>query len=314
MAYHHVTAMLHETVDLLACKSGGIYVDGTLGGCGHAKLICERIMPAGRFIGIDKDADAISNARTALAPFGDLVTLIRGNYARMQELLSEIGITGVNGILLDLGLSLHQLLESGRGFSFQNDEPLDMRMDTRKKPTAGDLVNKLSAAELASIFRNYGQQSHARQVAGKIVAARRRAPITTSRQLARIVTAALGGRKRKAGLHPATKVFMALRIAVNAELEDLEFFLENALDLLVPGGRLCILAFHSLEDRMVKHKFKQWATACQCPPQLPRCVCGGKPRVKLLTPRVLRPGKKEIQLNPMARSTRLRAIEKIQDS
>ncbi len=312
MDYHHVTAMANEAVDLLACRPGGIYVDGTLGGCGHARLICERIMPAGRLIGIDKDADAVAHARRALAPYGEAVTIIRGNFARMPQLLARAGVGRADGILLDLGLSLHQLRASGRGFSFRQDEPLDMRMDDRQELTAADLVNRLSAAELASIFRNYGQQSRSGRIAAKIVAARGRQPIRTSRQLARIVAAALGGRARKAAIHPATKVFMALRIAVNEELDDLRTFLDSALDLLAPGGRLCILAFHSLEDRMVKHRFRKWASACQCPPRLP-CTCGGRARVKLLTPRVLRPANDEVENNPMARSTRLRAVEKKRD-
>lgn len=310
MGYHHVTAMANEAVELLACRPGGTYVDGTLGGCGHALLICRRIGPTGRLIGIDKDADAVANARKVLAPFAGAVTIIRGNFAHLPQLLSGLGVCRVDGILLDLGLSLHHLRQSGRGFSFQQDEPLDMRMDDRKKPTAADLVNRLGASELASIFRQYGQQAHAGRIAAKIVAARRKQPIRTSGQLARIVAAAVGGRSHKAAVHPATKVFMALRIAVNAELDDLRTFLDNALDLLAPGGRLCILAFHSLEDRMVKHRFKDWAATCRCPPRLPVCTCGGKARVKLLTPRVLRPGKAEIKRNPMARSTRLRAVEK----
>ncbi len=312
MEYHHVTAMATEAVNLLDCRPGGTYVDGTLGGCGHAQLICEQIAPAGRLIGIDKDADAVAHARKVLAPYGAAVTIIRGNFANMPQLLAEIGVSRVDGILLDLGLSLHQLRASGRGFSFRQDEPLDMRMDDRQDLTAADLVNRLAAAELASIFRDYGQQSHAGRIAARIVAARDRQPIRTSGQLARIVAAALGGRASRAAIHPATKVFMALRIAVNAELDDLKTFLDRALDLLAPGGRLCILAFHSLEDRLVKHRFRKWASACQCPPRLP-CTCGGKARVKLLTPKVLRPGKAEIKRNPMARSTRLRAVEKCRD-
>jgi 16S rRNA (cytosine1402-N4)-methyltransferase len=312
MPYRHTTAMLNEAVELLACRPGMIIVDCTLGGSGHARTICEKIQPDGLLIGIDQDPDAISNAHKVLQPFAANVRLFHGNFIDLPDYLSKLQIAGVEGILLDLGLSLNQLEQSGRGFSFQRDEPLDMRMDVRSKTTAADLVNSLDQIGLQKIFRQFGEERWARPIARRIVKTRQHEPIESSSQLAQIVGQAIprtAARHQK--IHPATRVFMALRIAVNRELEVLEAFLPAAVNLLKTKGRLCVLSFHSLEDRIVKHCFKTLAAACTCPPELPRCICRKQPMVRVLTKKARRPSEQEISMNPMARSTRLRAVEKI---
>lgn len=312
MAYRHVSAMLKETIECLACRPGGIYVDCTLGGAGHAKAVCELISPTGRFIGIDQDGDAIANGRERLAPYADIIHLFHGNYIHLPDYLNQLHIEAVDGILLDLGLSQHQLDTSGRGFSFQKDEPLDMRMDIRTETTAADLVNQLPAAELVRIFRKFGEERWSKRIAQAIAGSRQASPIRTTGQLVRLVKAAIPARSAaQQKIHPATRIFMALRIAVNRELERLDQFLTEAIGLLNPGGRLCILSFHSLEDRMVKQRFKQWTVQCTCPPALPQCICGTRPLVKLINKKVLRPAQQEVERNPMARSTRLRCVEKL---
>jgi len=312
MSYRHIPAMLDEVIFYLNCRPGKIYVDGTLGGAGHARAICSSITPGGVFIGIDQDINAVQHAKTALQNFSLPIHLIHGNFVRLPEFLSRLNIDAVDGLLLDLGVSLHQLENSGRGFSFRKAEPLDMRMDIRTTETAAMLVNKLAQDDLQKIFKEYGEERWARQIAANIVRMRRREKITTSKQLAQIVVDAIPGpAAARQKIHPATRVFMALRIAVNGELDKLRAFLAYAADFLDPGGRLCVLSFHSLEDRIVKQRLKALEKGCTCPPQLPRCICGQKPQVKILTKRVLRPTAAEIAANPMARSTRLRAAEKL---
>jgi 16S rRNA (cytosine1402-N4)-methyltransferase len=312
MDYTHPTAMLEEAVDCLDLKPGKTCVDGTLGGAGHALLICRRIFPGGRFIGIDQDEAAVSNAAGILKPFGEGVHLFRDNFENLPTILPLLGISAVDGVLLDLGISLYHLRQSGRGFSFSEDEPLDMRMDTRISQTAADLVNQLPAGDLERIFRDYGEERFARRIAGRIVSRRTDGEIRTSKALAELVRAAVPAKSAaRQRIHPATRVFMALRIAVNRELEVLAGFLEKILDHLNPGGRLCILSFHSLEDRIVKRSMQKWQKGCTCPQNLPVCVCGGKPLVRKVTGKALRPGDEEVAANPMARSTRLRAVEKI---
>ena len=263
-------------------------------------------------IGIDQDSDAIANARSLLESFAPHVHLFHGNYISLPDYLDQLKINAVDGILLDLGLSQHQLESSGRGFSFQKDEPLDMRMDIRSPMTAADLVNDLEETELIRIFKEYGEERWSKRIAGAIVAVRNRAKLETSRQLAEVVRSAVPGRAAaQQKIHPATRVFMALRIVVNKELERLQTFLDTAVDYLSPGGRLCILSFHSLEDRMVKQRFKALAQGCVCPPDLPLCACGRRPEVRLVTKKVMRPTAQEAARNPMARSTRLRAVEKL---
>jgi 16S rRNA (cytosine1402-N4)-methyltransferase len=312
MPYHHIPVMPREVAFYLNCQPGKIYVDCTLGGCGHAREICEKMIPGGMLIGIDQDADAIQNAEIALKDYLQQVHLFHGNFVHIADFLSQLNMNAVDGMLLDLGLSFHQIAESGRGFSFKADEPLDMRMDVRSDTTAEDLLHRLDAADLADLFFRYGEERHSRAIARKIVQIRKRQAISTSRQLAEIVSGAVPPFARyKSRIHPATRVFMALRIAVNHEIERLEEFLKLAADLLNPGARLCVLSFHSLEDRMVKQHMRQLQSKCTCPPDFPRCVCNKFPRARLLTSKAVRPTENEIQQNPMARSTRLRAMEKL---
>jgi 16S rRNA (cytosine1402-N4)-methyltransferase len=312
MTYRHVSAMLQEAITCLACRPGSIHVDGTLGGAGHARAICQQIMPDGLMVGIDQDADAIANARRVLEPYLSNIRLFHGNFIHLPDYLAELEIEAVDGILLDLGLSQHQLEAGGRGFSFALDEPLDMRMDIRHGTSAADLVNELEEGALSRLFKEYGEERWAKRIARKIVTARAQSEIRTSRQLAELVKTAVPARSAaKQKIHPATRVFQALRIAVNQELDRLAGFLELAVDFLSPKGRLCILSFHSLEDRIVKQKFRALAKGCDCPPDFPVCACGKQPQVRLLTRKVLRPSAEEVARNPMARSTRLRAVEKL---
>ena len=312
MAYRHIPAMLNETIQYLNCRPGKTYTDCTLGGSGHAKAICERILPDGLFIGIDQDIDAIINAQKALQSYSSNIRLFHGNFINLPQYLAQLKIDAVDGILLDLGLSLHQLENSGRGFSFNKDEPLDMRMDNRSATTADDLVNNLEEAALRKIFKDYGEERWAKQIARRIVNKRAQKKIQTSKELAQIAQSAIPQRRSsEQRIHPATRIFMALRIAVNNELDVLKTFMAGVADWLNPNGRLCVLSFHSLEDRIVKQHINAMEKGCTCPPKLPECACGRKSVMRSLTKKVLRPGDQEIAANPMARSTRLRAAEKI---
>ena len=312
MQYNHIPAMPVEVALYLNCSPGKVYVDCTIGGCGHAIEICRKIIPDGMLIGIDQDIDAIKNAKRKLKPYEHSVRLFNENFTNLKTILSHLNITSVDGILLDLGLSLYQLEESGRGFSFKRNEPLDMRMDIKSDITAEQIINKASEKSLIKIFSDYGEDRRAKQIARKIVKIRKGEPIKKSKQLAGIVAGpARQGKSGYQKIHPATRIFMALRIAVNRELERLELFMENVADYLNPGGRLCVLSFHSLEDRIVKHKIRALEKGCTCPPQFPKCVCNKKSVLRSLTKKVLRPTKNEIAGNPMARSARLRAAEKI---
>ena len=304
--------MPKEVLYYLNCRPGKIYVDATIGGCGHAGKILKRILPDGLLIGIDQDMDAIANAENVLESYASNIRLFHGNFIYLPDFLSQLKIAAVDGILLDLGVSLHQIENSGRGFSFRKDEPLDMRMDKQSGETAENLLNNLARNDLQNLFHNYGEERWAKQIAHKIVDVRKQKKIRTSNQLAKIIIDAIPGRAlSKQKIHPATRVFMALRIAVNQELDRLKSFMEQAVDFLNPGGRLCVLSFHSLEDRIVKQQFKALAKGCSCPPQMPMCVCGQKPQVSILTKKVARPSSEEVMANPMARSTRLRAVEKL---
>lgn len=312
MDFKHISAMPREVMAFLDPKPGETFVDGTLGGGGHSSLIIDRIMPGGRFIGIDQDMDAISNARERFSHHGDSVSLIHDNFANIASVLSERGISGVDGILVDIGLSQHQLNGSGRGFSFMRDEPLDMRMDSLGDTTAEELVNTLPEKELADIIFKYGEERFSRGIAKAIVRRREVAPITHTLELADIIRFAMPAKAvAKQKIHPATRSFQALRIAVNHELERLERFMDDFLALLNPGGRLCVLSFHSLEDRIVKQKMRYLASGCICSKSIPICVCGNEPKVKLLTRKAVRPADDEVEANPMARSTRLRACERL---
>ncbi len=312
MPFKHIPVMLPQVLYYLNCKPGKIYVDCTLGGSGHARAICEKIVPDGVLIGIDQDIDAIQNATKVLKPFDLAIHLFHDNFVYLPELLSQLKIAAVDGILLDLGISLHQLESSGRGFSFNKDEPLDMRMNLEASTKAEDLINRMEEKSLKKIFQEYGEERWAGQIAKKIVKQRQRKAIRSSALLAQIVCDAVPKQASfNQKIHPATRVFMALRIAVNKELERLDLFMENVADLLNPKGRLCVLSFHSLEDRIVKHRIKALEKTCVCPPDFPKCVCAQKKIVRSLTKKVVRPTKDEIEINPMARSAKLRALEKI---
>ena len=311
MPYRHIPVMLSEVVDYLNCQPGKTYLDGTIGGTGHTSAILDRIHPGGCLIGIDQDLDAIENAKTVLHRSKAATHLFHGNYSQFPEFLTQLNILAVDGMLLDLGVSFHQLESSGRGFSFKREEPLDMRMDTRSGTRAGALVNSLGEKKLAHLFKIYGEERWAKQIARRIGIVRQKTAICSSLQLANIVCEAVPRAKWKPGRHPATRVFMALRIAVNQELERLTQFMEIFAAYLKPGGRICILTFHSLEDRIVKHGFKTLEKACTCPPDFPICVCEKKRQIRILAKKGLRPTPEEIAVNPMARSTTLRVAEKL---
>ena len=312
MSYRHIPAMLDETIQLLGCRAGKIYADCTLGGSGHARAILAKIGPEGILIGIDQDRDAIAHAEKTLAPNAPQLRLFQGNFVRLPEFLNRLNIASVDGILLDLGVSLHLLESSNRGFSFNRDEPLDMRMDQETRTTAADLVNDLSEKDLLKILRNYGQERWARRIVQGIVAQRSRGAIWSSGQLAAIVCESIPQKFRHSQrIHPATRTFMALRIAVNRELEMLDHFMQQVIDRLNPMGRLCVLAYHSLEDRIVKQRMKNLEKGCTCPPDFPRCVCRKQQVARILTQKPRRPSTEEILRNPMARSTKLRALEKL---
>jgi len=313
MSYTHIPVMPTEVVHYLRCRPGNTVVDCTLGGSGHAGLIVESIMPDGLLIGIDRDRDAIVNAERVLESYAPRIRLFHGDFTQIRSILARVGVPVLDGILLDLGVSLHQIESSGRGFSFRRDEPLDMRMDASEDtPTAASVVNGMTERDLKRVFAECGEERWAGRIARRIVKERESGPITSSLRLADIVCHAVpGGRYSRRRTHPATRVFMALRIAVNHELEKLDQFLAHGVDHLKPGGRLCILSFHSLEDRIVKHRFRALAKGCVCPPSFPKCVCGKTSLVRLLTKKACRPSEEEVAANPMARSTRLRAVERL---
>jgi len=300
-----------EVTHYLAPRSGGVYVDGTVGGAGHAAMVLEISSPGGVLIGFDRDPDALAAATARLAPYGERARLVRSNFAGMADHLAAMGITEIDGLLLDLGVSSPQLDRSERGFSFQGDAPLDMRMDAGQPTTAADLVNTLPEEELTAIIREYGEERWAKRIASFIARARSENPIATTSQLADIVKGAIPRAKWEERLHPATRTFQALRIAVNDELASLEKGLTAGLHLLKKGGRVVVISFHSLEDRIVKESFRSLARRCTCPKELPRCVCGGTPQLAILTGKPVRAGDSEVRLNPRARSAKLRAAEKL---
>ncbi len=312
MTYQHIPVMLNEVMTYLNPRPGKCYVDCTVGGAGHSSAILEKIQPDGLLIGIDQDADAIENAVQKLRPYASTVRLIHDNYVNLPNILSQLNIPKVDGIIADLGLSFNQIENSGRGFSFARSEPLDMRMDAASGITAADIVNTDTEDGLEKIFRTFGEERWARKIARRIIAVRSDHKIQTSKELAEIVYDAIpkkSAHQRKK--HPATKVFMALRIAVNKELEVLEAFIADAVDFLNPGARICFLSFHSLEDRIVKRQFKELEGKCTCPPDFPKCVCDQKQIVRILTRKVVRPAPAEVENNPMARSACLRVAERL---
>lgn len=304
--------MADEAMRFLDCKPGETVVDCTLGGCGHSLMILKKIMPGGLLIGIDQDRDSLENAKTRLAPHMDSVKLFHGNFAGLPEYLNECGIEKVDAIFADIGISFHHIQGSGRGFSFTREEPLDMRMDTRNDLTASHIVNFFEEKELVRIFREYGEEKFAPRIAREIVRRRQAGEIKTSLELGEIISGCIPRKiADKSKIHPATRVFMAIRIAVNRELEVLEKFMDSVPGLLNKGGRLCVLSFHSLEDRIVKHRIRGFEKPCTCPIDLPVCICGKEPVMKSLTRKAVTPTDEEIIKNPMSRSTRLRAAVRI---
>lgn len=309
-AFHHLSVLPEDVIRLLQPQAGKTYLDGTLGGGGHSALILEKA-PGATVIGIDRDQSALAAAGARLSPYGGHVRLLHGDFAAAAELLGQIGVTALDGFILDLGVSSHQLDTRERGFSFQQDGPLDMRMDSSSGQTAADLLNEVPEEELERILLDYGEERWAKRIAAFIVKERSIAPIDTTYRLVDIIKGAVPKAKWDERIHPATRVFQALRIAVNTELESLERGMRAALDLLRPGGRGVIISFHSLEDRIVKHIFREYAAGCTCPRQIPVCVCGNTPRVKILTGRPVIATEAETNANSRARSAKLRAIEKL---
>ncbi|MDU0460159.1 MAG: 16S rRNA (cytosine(1402)-N(4))-methyltransferase RsmH [Geobacteraceae bacterium] len=308
--FRHLSVMPDEVIRFLAPGDSKTYLDGTLGGGGHSLLILENA-PNALLVGIDRDQAALAAAGKRLAAFGDRFRPVHGDFAGLAGHLEALGISALDGFILDLGVSSHQLDTGERGFSFQQDAPLDMRMDTSRGETAADLLNDLPEQELERIIGEYGEERWAKRIAAFIVNARTESPITTTFQLVDIIKGAVPKAKWDERIHPATRTFQGLRIAVNHELESLERGMRAALDLLKPGGRGVIISFHSLEDRIVKHIFREYAEGCTCPRQLPLCVCGKQPRVKVLTGRPVTATQQETDGNPRARSAKLRAVEKL---
>ena len=309
MTFSHKSVLLKETIEGLNVKPDGIYVDGTLGGGGHAYEVAGQLKN-GRLIGIDQDEAAITAAGERLKEFADKVTIVRNNYEAMRQVLKELGIMSVDGILLDLGVSSYQLDTIERGFSYKYDTELDMRMDRRQSLTAKDIVNEYSETELYHIIKDYGEDSFAKNIAKHIVKEREKGPILTTYQLNEIIKAAIPAKMRTGGGHPSKKTFQAIRIACNRELDVLRDTLDDMTDLLNPGGRLCIITFHSLEDRIVKNAFRKNENPCTCPPDFPVCVCGNQSKGKVITRKPILPGEEEIEENKRAKSAKLRIFEK----
>ena len=312
MGFEHTSVMPQQVQEHQNLKPGKICVDCTLGGAGHARNTLDAILPDGKLIGIDQDKDAILHAKKTLAPYKKNVHVFHSNFSELPALLNSIGITSVDSILLDLGFSLNQLTNGNRGFSFNKDEPLDMRMDIRTDLTASIIVNSFSKDELTKIFFQYGEEKFSRRIAQKIIEKRMDQPINTSLALSQIVRSAIPAKHiYNQKIHPATRVFQALRIAVNQELSRLETFMTHVPDLLKKGGRFCAISFHSLEDRIVKKALRGFENGCTCPNELPRCLCGFVPTMKSVFRKPLTAATEEIKANPMARSAKLRVAERL---
>lgn len=310
MEFSHKSVLLNETIDALQIKPDGIYVDGTLGGGGHSYEICKRLSDKGRLIGIDQDAAAIEAATERLGEFKDRVTIIRSNYCEMKRQLNSIGVTAVDGIILDLGVSSYQLDTAERGFTYREDVPLDMRMDQRQARTAKDIVNDYSEMELYRIIRDYGEDKFAKNIAKHIVQARQEKPLETTGELIQAIKAAIPMKVRAVGGHPAKKTFQAIRIELNNELGVLKDSLDDMVNLLNDKGRLCIITFHSLEDRIVKNHFRTSENPCICPKEFPVCVCGRISKGKVITRKPILPGEEELEENSRSKSAKLRVFER----
>lgn len=307
MAYH-TPVLLKEVVSHMQPRSGGLYVDATLGGGGHATELLRASSPDGRLIGLDWDAEALAEVERRLGEMRGRATLVRANFAEMESVMMDLGVTSVDGVLFDLGISSRHVDAASRGFSFQREGPLDMRMDTRTEVNASDLLNAASEAQLAAVFLRYGEERRARAIARAVVRARQRQPLATTTDLVRVVEQVLG--PKRGPTHPATRVFQALRIYVNRELENLERGLAAAVQRLKSGGRIVVIAYHSLEDRIVKHFFQRLGSACICPPALPVCACGRKDELRVITKRPVVPSPEELAANPRSRSAKMRVAEK----
>lgn len=312
--FSHTTVLLNETIALVAPHAGGLYIDCTLGGGGHSERLLEASAPDGRVLGVDQDPAALEHATQRLARFGARFTAVRGNFRRIGELAPAHGFAAVDGIIFDLGVSSPQLDEAERGFSYRHDAPLDMRMDPSITVTARDLIHQLDEEALADILYRYGEERFSRRIARAIVERRRQRLIETTGQLAELVKSAIPAPARRSGPHPARRTFQALRIAVNDELGALEEALLGAFRLLKSGGRMAVITFHSLEDRIVKSTFSDWAKGCICPPDFPECRCGRTPQARLLVKKPVTAGEAELATNPRARSAKLRAVEKLAPS
>ena len=310
MKFEHTSVLLEEVLDNLAIRPDGIYVDGTLGGGGHSYHILERLTEGGRLIGIDQDTDAIAAAGKRLAQFGDAVTIVHDNYENIAGVLSDLSIRKVNGILLDLGVSSYQLDNPERGFTYRTDAPLDMRMDRSSSLTAREIVNTYSAEELTRILREYGEEKCAARIAANIVKRRAISPLETTGDLSEIVRASIPAKMREKGGNPDKRTFQAIRIACNRELDVLRDSLDTMIDLLAPGGRLCVITFHSLEDRIVKNAFRRAEKPCTCPPEFPVCVCGKKSKGTVVTRKAIAPSAHELEVNRRSASAKLRVFER----
>ena len=305
MDFKHISVLLDETIDGLDIKPDGIYVDGTLGGGGHSYEILKRLSPKGRLIGIDQDGEALKAAGERLKEFENQITLVRSNYCEIDKVLKELNVEKVDGILLDIGVSSYQLDNLERGFSYKSDAPLDMRMDTRQELTAADVVNTYSENELFKIIKDYGEDKFAKNIAKHIVLARKEKPLETTKELSEVIKRAIPMKVQAKGGHPAKKTFQAIRIEVNQELTVLKESIDKMIDLLKPNGRICIITFHSLEDRIVKTKFRENENPCTCPPNFPVCVCGKKSKGKVITRKPIIPSEDEIEENKRAKSSKL---------
>ena len=311
MGFEHKSVLLWETIEGLKIKPDGVYVDGTLGGGGHSAEIVARLHGGGRLIGIDQDEAAIEAAGRKLSGFGEKVLVVRDNYRNTKTVLARLGISGIDGMMLDLGVSSYQLDTKERGFSYRYDTPLDMRMDMRQNFSARDIINGYSEMELYRVIRDYGEDKFAKNIAKHIVKAREKKPIETTGELNEIIRAAIPAKMRVEGGHPSKRTFQAIRIECNRELEVLKESIEELIELLKPGGRLCIITFHSLEDRIVKTAFKTAQNPCICPPGFPACVCGRKSKGKEVTGKPILPGEEELKENTRSKSAKLRIFEKV---
>lgn len=311
MEYPHQPVLVHEVVKYLVTDLDGTYVDGTVGSGGHSEALGKSLLGRGRLVCLDRDPDAVDLSRKRLAFLGEGVCVLKASYAGLDEVFKDLGLNQVRGVLLDLGMSSHQLEKSERGFSFSRDEPLDMRMDPNDALTARDLVNNLSPRDLEIILKDYGEERRAKLIARAIVRARQKKHIETSLELAGLIRSAFPPSRRPKATHPATRTFQALRIAVNRELQNIEIFLNKIPSLMAKGGRLVVISYHSLEDRLVKQAMSSWERGCTCPPDLPNCACGKVPLFKRIHKKGLKPSPGEIERNPRARSAVLRAAERI---